>query len=433
MQAHSSLGDRDAVRRYYDVCCVLLNDALQTEPSPETRALYQRLMQDSPVSSHKPGNASDTLSPVETSPRWLADRPLDLPMLGREDEWMHLESELHRAFSGRGGCVLVFGSAGIGKTRLITEFIDQRMRQPTGGPRPIRPLVRRCYDLESGVPYTMWADALAELSGDDWQPFMAGVPAVWQRQLARLLPGLASQETDIDGAAEEGRLRLHQGIVQCLLHLTRHCLPLLFFDDLHWADEASLELLHYAIRHLSGRPLLIIGAYRSEAIADSRHLKILVQRLSGTPTIRELKLAPLSQDSVQELTGLAASELSPELVHRLYEHSEGSPLVLVETLQLLLESGEWGAADSSAGTGLPLSPRVQAIIESRLTALSAEQHQVLAAAAVIGHPFDLSLLQRVCDRSELELSHLLEPLTARSFLRYLPDLSGISRPAASSC
>ena len=412
MQIHAVLSDRDGVRRQYRLCADILTRELGVEPSAETETLYHRL-------------TAVRSEPVHAPERLPAPQPVDqlkLPFLGRESELAVLQTRLEQTIAGQGGLLLIAGEAGIGKTRLVTEFISHSQEVAAAQAVPVRWLSGRCYRPEARAPYTMWGDALHPLATADWHPVLTGLPTVWYQQLARLVPELAPPDGDIEGATTaESRLRLLQGVVQCLAHLTRSATLLLFFDDLHWAGEASLELLHYAARHLAGYPLLIIGAYRPGAAIDNPHLNHLLSGASDVPAPPVLRLKPLDQEMVGRLLAHVGLELPSDLPDRLHQHSGGNPFVLLETLRTLLELGHLkrepdGRLIEAKREGLPVSQRVQDLIRTRLATLSEEQCRVLNAAAVIGRPFSLPLLRRVSGQPEPQLPDLVAQLLARSFL-----------------
>ena len=419
MQIHAALGDPEAVRRQFRLCADILAREMGVEPTAETQALYHQLV------ATKASPAVLTEHAPASRP---ADRPLDLPFLGREHELAALQARLDQASAGQGGLILVAGGSGMGKTRLVTEFMHRSRGNAAVRAMPILWLTGRCYELEARAPYTMWADALQPLSTPDLLPLLDGLARGWRRELALLVPALGSPAPQIEGATPaESRLRLLQGVVQSLGHVARQCPLGLFFDDLHWADEASLELLHYVSRHRQSHPLLIIGAYRPDALAYNPPLARLLRGAGDVPQPLVLRLAPLDRETVGHLLAHLGVELRGSLPDRLHQHSDGNPFVLVETLRTLLNSGRLRResdgllVEVKEGT-LPVPQRVQDLIQARAATLGEEHRRVLAAAAVIGHPFGLRLLRRVSGQLELQLLDLADQLLARAFFRETDDV-----------
>lgn len=402
MRIHAALGNRDAVHRQYRVCADVLGRELSVEPSAATQALHEKL----------PATTFDVQLSSEPEPALRPSTgPLELPFVGREQELARLQQRLEEALAGREGVAWVVGEAGVGKTRLVDEFV----RRAT----TVRCLHGRCYEPEMHAPYTAWSDALRDLATAEWELPMSGVSEVWRRQVARLVPEFGPSAEHVEGITEaESRLRLLQGIVHCLAQLSQATPLLLSFDDLHWADEDSLALLHYASRHLIQVPLLIIGTYRPEAVADNPHLDRLV-RETRVPASSVVRLAPLERDAVARLVQAWEHELSPDLAERLCDHSGGNPFVLIETLRALIDADEGEFRDEE----LLVPQRVQDLIHTRVTRLGDEGRRVIATAAVIGRPFGLDLLRRVSGQSEPGLLDWIEHLRARGFLREIEAAS----------
>jgi DNA-binding SARP family transcriptional activator/tetratricopeptide (TPR) repeat protein len=408
MRIYAVLGDRDGVRRQYRLCTDVLAGEMGIEPGAETQALYRQL------TSAVPG---PRVSPEPAAASLPGEQALVLPFWGRERELAALQARLDQAIAGQGGLILVSGEAGMGKTWLVAEFV-RRITQPAVP--PVRCLSGQCYELEVHAPYTVWGDTLQPLSTPDWQPLLAGLAEVWRRQLARLVPELGPPADDIEGVTvAESRLQLLQGVVQSLNCLTRACPLLLWIDDLHWADEASLELLHYVSRHAAAYPLLIIGTYRPEAAAGTSYLEHHLRRSVHADGPSVLELRPLDQEAVGQMLMHLGMGWPADLPGRLYRHSAGIPFLLVETLRALVESGTLrhepdGRLIEADARSWPVPRRVQDLINTRLAPLDAEQHRVLAAGAVIGRPFDLHLLRLVSGLPELRLLNLVGQLLGRA-------------------
>ena len=418
MQIHTALGDRDGMRHQYHLCIEVLERELAMKPSTETQTLYRQL---------SIAKANHTVVIPKAPVPLAGDQLLKLPFLGREHELAALQTLLNQAMEGRGGMILVSGESGIGKTRLIREFLRFNTKASARPVLPLRSLAGRCFESEARVPYAVWADALQPFTTDEWQPLLADLPLTWRQQLARLLPALAFPVTEHEEMfVAESRLRLLQGVVQCLVHVMRSCALLLFFDDLQWADEASLELLHYVSRHLTSSPLLLVGTYRPEATADNPPLDQLLRRVSDAVESSHLQLAPLNRETVDRLLMGVETALPVDLAGRLYEHSEGNPFVLQETLRTLVEAGNLqrepnDRLDMVKMETFPMPRRVQELLRARIARLSGEQRRVLAAAAVIGRFFDVHLLRRVSGLPEPLLLQYVDHLLDRAFLRESGD------------
>jgi tetratricopeptide (TPR) repeat protein len=306
--------------------------------------------------------------------------------------------------------------------------VDEFVRRNTQAPiPPARCLKAQCYELEARAPYTAWGDALQTLSRPDWKPLLDELAEVWRRQLARLVPELGLPADDIEGTTvAESRLRLHQGVVQSLIFLTGSGPLLLWFDDLHWADETSLELLHYVSRHMASYPLLIIGTYRPEVAVDSPYLEHLLREAERVTGPSLVELTPLDRETIRQMLTHLGSQWTEELQDRLHQQSDGNPFLLVETLNALVESGVLrqesdGHLVEAEGEHWPVPRHVQDLIQARLSPLGEEERRVLGAGAVIGRPFGLRLLRRVSGLPESNVLDVLDRLLGWAYLDEQPN------------
>ena len=411
MRIYSALGDRDGVRRQFRLCADVLERELGAAPAGETQTLYRQL---------SAGQPAPTIQLEPPAPPRPEEPALSLPFLGRNQEMTLLGAQFEQAGYGQGTLVLVGGEAGVGKTRLVKEFLEHhtaRARQPVGY------LSGRCYAPEAHAPYTMWADALQALSKPEWQSRLEGLAPVWRQQLARLVPALGPRAQEIEGTTQaESRLRLLQGIVQVLVHLSQRGVLCLWFDDLHWADRASLELLHYVTRHTQDDAVFLAGTYRSGAVADNPDLGQLLQ---DRRRVYVIELAPLEQETVtQMLQGMNIKGLE-HLAERLHQQSGGNPLFLGETLNTLSEAGTLlrkpdGSLVAQRVESWPVPARIQDLIRARMAALDEEPRRALAAGAVLARPFGLLLLRRVSGLTELQALDATEAALKQGFLDERP-------------
>lgn len=388
MRIAAAHGSREGVAHQFRRCADVLARELGVEPSAETSALYRELLEARPA-PRPPARAAapETLFPA-------------LPFVGRADELQQLHQYLLATADGTGALVLLEGVAGSGKTRLVDEA---RARAAAQG-LAIRWLEGRCYQSEAQVPYMLWGELLRELATPACRPLVAKLPALARQQLARLLPELGPGETG-SGDPAESRLRLLQGVAQTLACLAGERPLVLVLEDLHWADPASTELLHYVARQLRGAPVLLLGTYRTEEAGD------IFARLQGgsgsAGAPARLALRPLRKGDIERLLrdiGLTETTLG----ERLYRHCGGNPFLVAETLRALTATGrlrregeQWRLADGDGA--LPVPAQVSELLRNRIAALSGEQRRLLAAAAVVGRACTLQLLRQVSGIAEPQL------------------------------
>jgi predicted ATPase len=327
--------------------------------------------------------------------------------VGRAGEWAALLEA--RAASVDGHVVILQGEAGIGKTRLSEEFMAHV--QVHGSTT----VTARCYAGETHLAYSLFIEGLrAALSQPNLSARLADVPDHWLSEAARLLPELVALRAGLPTAppldSPGAQSRFFEGIYQLLLALCRGPQPgVILFDDLHWADAASLDLLTYLIRRLRGRPLCFLLTWRNESLATTPRLQQLLVEVQRAGAVTLLSLPRLSQSAVAELVGsvaLGVHGAEPEgLEARLYQETEGLPFFLVEYLTVLAKGGE-----TAVGGDWTMPGGVRGLLQSRLAGVSETGWQLLTTAAVIGRSFDFDTLRAASGRSDEEIVTALEAL-----------------------
>ncbi|UCG23946.1 MAG: AAA family ATPase, partial [Chloroflexota bacterium] len=395
MRAHCQLGRRNAALKQYDQCRQLLQDELGIEPAAETRALRQAIAAGrfAAVPSRAPGLPATPASRTQA----LGYSPLDVaretPMVGREDELAYLAAAWKGAMADQCSLVLISGEAGVGKTRLVQAFADQQRW------RGVRVLQGCCYEFERLLPYQPFAELLRS-SPQALVSVIADQLPLWAKsQLARLQPELRSPQIE---AVDEGQPGLFQAIAQFMALLASHEPLLLVLEDLQWATDSALELLHYLARQMVADPLLVVGTLRPEAVSPDHPLATAGRRLDRERLAMRLQLPRLSEDAVRALITRMSGDgaVAEPLVTRLYQETEGNPFFLIETLKELfeqgairLENGLWQGDFGHLGRAdLPFPATVSETIRARLARLSEEAQAAACVAAIVGRTFDYDLL-----------------------------------------
>ncbi|MHB8577369.1 MAG: ATP-binding protein, partial [Dehalococcoidia bacterium] len=250
--------------------------------------------------------------------------------------------ELSRLFTaaaaGHGALVFVGGEAGAGKTALTREFC----RSQAAGARV---LVGACDALSTPRPLGPLVD-IARASGGG---------------LAGLLDGGAPRE------------RVFAALLTELS--TRNKPTIAVFEDVHWADDATLDLLRFLGRRLDGTRSVLLATYRDDEVGPRHPLRIALGDLATAAGVRRMKLPPLSEAAVRTLA--AGSELDPAVLHR---QTGGNPFFVTEAL-------------SAGGSGIPAT--VRDALLARVARLSAEGRAALEAAAVAGSRAEAWLVAEV--------------------------------------
>lgn len=299
--------------------------------------------------------------------------------VGREPELAKLRAASAAAATGKFGIVMLVGEAGVGKTRLATEFAN------TDGSTMQCVLRGRCVESEGGVPFRPFVEAFRPyvdaLTDDELHDHAAQDPGV----LASLLPGLDARLGGVappplaDGEAQ--RLRLFEATTQFLRTAANRAPLVLFLDDLHWADRPSMLLLQHIGQSIGEARLLIVGAYRDHELADAHPLGSALSTLRRGQSYERISLRGLGTTDVCEMIGAGAatgqdSAASDALAAELQRQTGGNPFFIREMLAHMHEEGELyednGAWARRSGAALrPFVPEsVRDVIGRRVSRLT---------------------------------------------------------------
>ncbi len=301
-------------------------------------------------------------------------------MIGRGTEVRTLVAAVDRARAGHGGLVLLSGEAGIGKTRLADEVARRS---------PDALVLTGSASHGGGVPYGPVVAALrTRLRADPGALAGCGPLAP---HLAMILPELG------DVTIPPDRPTLFEAIRCALAHLAEDRPLLIVLDDLHWSDEATLELLSALAGSLGELSVLVLAVYRSDGLARDHGLRRLRHELRRAGRLDELALGPLGPDEVGEVLAAALeSPPSPSLVRSVHDSTQGTPFFVEELAAALrvsglLKSGRHGLELGRHGE-VPLPETVRDAVLISASELSQAGREAAEAAAVAGEAFDLDLV-----------------------------------------
>ena len=420
MQLYAWDGQRSAALRQYRECVRILDQELGVPPLEETTQLYQSILEDrtpSPPAEIQSHLASMILPAVASQPE-IKPLQQEFPLIGRSQAWADL-LQAYESHASDGYIFILEGEAGIGKTRLAQEFIETI--QTKGAVL----LKSRCYEGEAGLAYTPFTSALSTaLSEPELIRRLRDLPSHWLVEATRLLPdltglpGMRPLETN-PSLPEEGpgaQSRFYEGLRQILLSVLAGPLPgILFFDDLQWADSASIDLLTYLVRRLRGSQIFILATWQIGALPGDHRLQYLAGEAQRAGIGQSLHLNRLTPTDILALVSSAANPQPPHFVdfsQRLHRETEGLPFFVVEYLKTL-----WEGMDLSSGEFWSIPHNVRDVLNTRLAAVDETGWQLLTTAAVIGRSFDFDIIREASGRSELETIAGLETLLARGLIR----------------
>jgi len=291
--------------------------------------------------------------------------------VGRATELACLAAAYEAVLGGHCVTVLVGGDAGIGKSRLIEEFLDvARLRDATVA-------VGLCVPGDGALPYAPVVGILRDLS----------VIAPTADELLGFAGGDAQDPPDGRTTAPQvdagyGKTAFFESILQLLVQIAQTQPVVLAIQDVHWCDSASAQLLDYLIRNLGNSPVLFICSYRSEELGSEHSLAGWLAELGRGPRVVNLALAGLDRrELAMMLSEAAGTQVSGDLVDSVWARSQGNPFYAEEL---------W-----SAGPVEPLPAALQTLILIRVRRLTARCQQLLGVAATIGAACDHELLAAV--------------------------------------
>ena len=323
-------------------------------------------------------------------------------LVGRDEQMAALDAAFDSVRQGGPTAVLLGGEAGVGKSRLVSEFGQAATaagaRVVTGG----------CLELGTdGLPFAPFTAVLRDLVHELGADAVASMlPGRTTRGLARLLPELGEPDTIISDPGE-ARARLFEEVLSALDHLARHSPVVLVIEDAHWADRSSRDLLTFLIgnqRAISG--LLIIVTFRSDELHRTHPLRPMLATLDRIAWVERVELPRLtSHDTAELAAGILGRQLAGDLAEALYRRTEGNPL-FVETLL---------GCDGELTCELPESLRD--LLLDGVRRLPEDTQEVLRVASAGGETTGHGLLAAVTGLDDAALTGALRPAVTANVLR----------------
>lgn len=395
----------------------------------------------------EPVKVYEVLGPIPGGARRRGIEGLVAPIVGRERELRELRDRVARLGRGEGGFVTVVGEAGLGKSRLVAELRARAHHDLGRAGGELRWFEGRALSYAQAVPYFPLRGAiLASLgatqadppalvrerlagaaSGGDWEgrkhePYLQLLMAVEDE-------ATAAETASLDGGTLERRVA--EAVAALVGRLAAHP-TVLVFEDLHWADAATVERLAELAELTQELPLLIVAVMRPDKRAPSYALPVEVERRIGSRHAR-LELTPLDGAHARDLLVqlLGGGEL-PRPLERVLERSDGNPFYLEEVLRSLIDSGHlvrraerWVVTGDLTGIDIPET--LSGVLSARIDRLPEQTRRVAQTAAVIGRSFERRVLGTVLMQDAIpwrvgDVSPHLETLTSEELVRELqPD------------
>jgi class 3 adenylate cyclase/tetratricopeptide (TPR) repeat protein len=329
-------------------------------------------------------------------------RRFDLPIVGRVSELSQMRREFERTIANR-SCrlVTVLGAAGVGKSRMVREFLAYAQASATV-------LRGRCPPYGAGITYWPVKEALSELvssQGDQWidEVSEASGPEEAKRIVEQISAAIGPGQGT--GSPDE----IHWAIRRFVeVHAQRRPVVLVF-EDLQWAETTFVDLILHMAKESTGWSILLICVARPEFI-EAHPRWAARRRNAATLSLEPLTLADCGLLLSNLLDG---REIDGAIRDQITDAAAGNPLFAEEMLSLLMEQGRvvelqgrWVAPQGLGAISAP--PTIAALISSRLDGLPRSERTVLELASVVGLTFDVATVEALCEPVE----SVVEPLSA---------------------
>jgi DNA-binding CsgD family transcriptional regulator len=329
-------------------------------------------------------------------------------LLEREAQVAALQALTDAAQSGGGRFVVIEGTAGIGKTRLLAEA------RAIAGSAEMRVLAARGGELEGefayGIVRQLFEPLLAAAAADLRTELLSGPAA----RIASLLG--ASQPASSQDAAAEGAFAIVHGLYWLAANLALHQPTLLAIDDLHWADTPSLRWLLYLTRRLEGVPLLVVAGTRPPE--GEGHDPPLVAELIADPEAAAIRPEPLGRASIAVLAReLHSLEPDEAFCAALQTATGGNPLFVGAVLDAVAREGTSPTAEHTARLLEIGAQGISRVVGLRLGRLRPAPLALLRAASVLGDGVELRQVAALAGVQASELGPAAAALVRLDLLR----------------
>ncbi|MBK8080615.1 MAG: AAA family ATPase [Saprospiraceae bacterium] len=358
---------------------------------------------------------------------------LNSKMIGREVPFGVLQFAIDNLINNQGKVIALIGEPGVGKSRMLSE-----LQQAKGDTNWIE---GKWLSFAQNISYSIaknMIDSILKLAPNTQ---IQEIGQVLLETLSRWVPGRVLElypylarlrgvtldtNTDLLLRAitpEVMQVRMHQAFGELLLLFSGQQPTVVVWEDLHWADTSSLQLIEYLFQRISGKPILFILSFRPQ---EGFILKYQERWLASFPDYQIITLAPLSEsDSKKLIENLLGIENLPKYTQEsILQKAEGNPFYLEELLRSLLDSGilYWHEGQiylKEEIEHLQIPNTLQGVIESRIDRLDSEEKIALQTAAVIGRAFGKHVLEYLLEQEKraISINPTLDKLQDRSMIR----------------
>jgi tetratricopeptide (TPR) repeat protein len=421
MRALALRGERSAALAQYETCRTILIEELGIEPSAETETLIARIRD------------QQLAQPTQNKKLY---HHVNIPFVGRHTEYAELVKVYQQMTSKGVQLVIISGKAGIGKSRLTQQFLEWAVIEGADV------LHGRAFETGAGLSYQPFTNLLRQRIERENAPEDL-LSDLWLSQLTRILPELRDRYPDLPEPTQEentARQHLFEAITRLGQSLADRAPLLLYIDDWHWADTASLDVMQYAVQRWSDEktPILVLLNLREEVLAESPDLQSWLTRFKRDIPSHTLRLSELSQTETEQMIRvLLASEVDHDDANQsslmqfsnwLYSETDGHPLFLTETLKAVVEEGllypdansefwqvDWSRVHQQQER-VAVLPTVQQIIQGWLARITPSASALLVAVSVLAEQASFDNITRIAGLDEPLALTALDELLSKQLL-----------------
>jgi diguanylate cyclase (GGDEF)-like protein len=333
-------------------------------------------------------------------------------LVGREKELSQLRNLVLESKSGLGQVILIEGEAGIGKSRLMRHFA----KSLRVGDYNI--IIGECSNSTIMIPYHPFREGLShcfEAKDPRMLQCYRSLDKTYRRELIKFIPSFIRYETEkeVSGDSEIDKFMLYQSILNLLVLLSKQLPVILILDDIHWADEASLNLIVYLAKQCENERILICTCFREEEAPNSNFYH-LIKGMSRESRIKHMLLERLTEDALSLMIDKIFEPhiLPSDFKKWMHSESEGNPFYAEEIIKSLIEEGRITKRDSQVVVEdynkISMPHSIKELILRRILRLSINEQRILGYASVIGQEFRLDLLYKLLEEDESYVLDVLE-------------------------
>lgn len=350
-------------------------------------------------------------------------KKVDTPIreiIGREEEIVRITSAINKKVDGGRGAVCISGEIGVGKTRLVHEIVNDF------GNKKIPYLESNLSATTKSIPYYPFREIIRNVFRKKGSGCITGIPQAFQIELVKIVPELSDElvKTD-DSAFILDKFRLFEGVRRFFERQASTAPLFVCLDNIHWADNGSLELFSYMVRSLKESPVFFFFIYRVEEARDDLFNNLL-QSMERERLYDLIELEPLElADVARMISFMVDTSPSQELTAYIYRETGGNPFFIEELMRSLELNGAliWdnGEILLNEDVKVVIPHSVKGVVDRKVSMISHGACELLEYAAVIGREFDFVLLSEVTGINEENLFDLIDEIRDMRLLKEIGE------------